>query len=119
MNYRFENLKVWHQARDFCNSIYETTRHFPKEERFGLIDQLRRASLSIPLNIAEGSNRMSDLEFIRFLRIARGSACEVVTGLYIASDQKYIPKEKFEDLYQKSIKLSSRLTATIKSIQNT
>lgn len=105
MEYRFEKLKVWHQGRDFCNAIYEATKSFPKEERFCLTDQLRRAGLSIPLNIAEGSNRKSDVEFIRFLRISQASLCEVVTALYISLDQKYISQEFFNQIYQDSINL--------------
>ncbi|MBI2334666.1 four helix bundle protein [Candidatus Daviesbacteria bacterium] len=65
MKFRFENLQVWQDARSFVNHIYFITKKFPVDERFGLIDQLRRAAVSIALNIAEGSDRKSDIEFRR------------------------------------------------------
>lgn len=70
MTYRFENLEVWKLARQFVNVIYTITKDFPKEEQFDLISQIRRAALSIVLNITEGNDRKSDVEFIRFLRIS-------------------------------------------------
>jgi four helix bundle protein len=117
MEYRFEKLKVWHQARDFCSDIYKLTKSFPKEEMFGLTSQIRRAASSIALNIAEGSNRKSDNEFARFLKIAQASLCETVTALYLALDQQYVTKGTFQELYDNSINLSSRLTATIRSVE--
>lgn len=116
MQYRFEKLKVWQQAREFCNSVYSITKAFPKDERFSLIDQIRRAAVSVALNIAEGSNRRSDPDFVRFLRIAQASLCETVTALYIALDQRYLGQVDFDNLYEDSVLLSSRITATIKSI---
>ena len=117
MEYRFEKLKIWQQARTFCSEIYTLTKQFPTAERFSLSDQIRRAAASIALNIAEGSNRKSDAEFIRFLRISQGSACEVVTALYIALDQEYIKQEKFDSIYKELVNLSSKITALINSIQ--
>lgn len=116
MSFRFEELNIWKDARSFVNDIYFVTRNFPKEEKFGLTDQLRRAAVSIPLNIAEGSDRKSDIEFRRFLRMAVTSLSEVVTALYIALDQKFTEKTEFEKLYDKANKLAARINATIKSI---
>jgi len=116
MQYRFEKLKVWQQAREFCNSVYSITKSFPRDERFALIDQIRRAAVSIVLNIAEGSNRRSDPDFVRFLKIAQASLCETITAFYIALDQGYLGQADFNKLYEDSILLSSRITATIKSI---
>lgn len=116
MGFRFEKLDVWQDSRCFVSEVYRVTRLFPKEERFGLIDQLRRAAVSIALNIAEGSDRKSDLEFKRYLRMSIGSCEEVVTGLYIAYDQSYIDDKNFEELYKNANFLVARINALIKSL---
>src|SRR3972149_4193244 len=90
MSFRFEKLNVWQDARVFVNHIYAITRKFPRDEKFGLIDQLRRAALSVILNIDEGADRKSDAELKRFLRMAITSVEEVVTGLYIAHYRRKI-----------------------------
>jgi four helix bundle protein len=116
MSFRFEKLHIWQDARVFVGDIYKITLKFPKEEKFGLIDQIRRAAVSITLNIAEGSDRKSDLEFRRFLRMAITSLAEVVTGLYLALDQNYLNKKEFDVIYEKANKLAARINATINSI---
>jgi len=115
--YRFEKLEVWQQARKFAVKIYKVTFDFPKDERFSLVDQLRRAVISIALNIAEGSDRKSDKEFIRFLRVAIGSIEEVVTGLYISFDLEYLSKEEFDKLYEEANILASRINALINKLK--
>jgi four helix bundle protein len=80
------NSAAWQKAMELTRLIYKATRHFPPDERFGLTNQLRRASVSIPSNIAEGKGRLTTGEFIQFLGIARGSTLEVQTQLEIASD---------------------------------
>lgn len=117
MSFRFEQLTVWKEAREFAGAIYRITKVFPKEERFGLIDQLRRAAVSIALNIAEGSDRKSDLEFRRYLRMAKGSCEEVVIALYISLDQNYLTKEDFAILYENANRLVARLNALSRSLQ--
>ena len=116
MAYRFENLEVWQLARKFVNKLYKLTKNFPREEVFGLTSQLRRAVLSIFLNITEGSDRKSDVEFIRFLRIAYTSMEEVLACCFIALDQKYITQEEFDDIYSDSNLLGKKLNALIKSL---
>ena len=116
MSFRFERLTIWQDARRFASEIYKITKLFPKEERYGLIDQLRRAAVSIALNIAEGSDRKSDLEFKRYLRMAITSCEEVVTALYISLDQKYLKQESFDDLYKDANYLVARINALIKSL---
>jgi len=116
MSFRFEKLNVWQDARIFVKHIYEITRKFPGDERFGLVDQLRRAAVSVALNITEGSDRKSDVEFRRFLRMSITSVEEVVTGLYIALDQKYITQKQFDNLYQEANNLVARTNSLVKSI---
>lgn len=115
--HRFKKLEMWQQSRVFCTEIYAVTSSFPDSERFGLTSQLRRASVSIPSNIAEGSSRNSNKDFSRFLEIATGSAYEVETQLLIASDIKFITTEKLESLTSKLeniIKMISKFRSTIK-----
>ncbi|WP_417199692.1 four helix bundle protein [Bizionia sp.] len=90
--HRFKDLEVWKKSRLFCVEIYSITSKFPESEKFGLSNQLRRASVSIPSNIAEGSSRHSNKDFTRFLQIAIGSAYEIETQLLIASDLNFINK---------------------------
>ena len=118
MVFKFENLKIWKIAREFASEIYEITRNFPKDELFGLTSQLRRAAVSVVLNIAEGSNRKSDLEFKRFLNIARSSLDEVITGLFIANDQKFIDKNTLNKLYTQADSLASKITALTNKLKN-
>ncbi|HNU95943.1 MAG TPA: four helix bundle protein [Candidatus Magasanikbacteria bacterium] len=118
MSYRFEQLDTWQIARTFVNKIYSLTKQFPKDETFGLTIQLKRAALSILLNITEGSDRKSDVEFIRFLRIAYTSMEEVIAGLYIALDQNYIEQQEFEVIYEQSNELGKKINSLIKYLKN-
>ena len=104
-------------AKDFAGEIYKITKNFPDLEKFGMVSQLRRAAISISMNIAEGSDRKSDTEFKRFLRFSIGSIEEVVTVLYIALDQKYIEQKEFDYLYNQSNQLVSKINALIKSLR--
>jgi len=117
MSFRFEKLEVWQESRRFVSEIYKITSEFPKGELFGLTDQLRRAAVSIVLNIAEGSDRKSDKDFIRFLRMAITSTEEVVTGLYIALDQAYVDQVLFNELYQEANRIVARVNALINSLR--
>lgn len=114
--FRFERLEVWQLSRIFVSEIYKITRKFPKDELFGIVSQLRRAGISILLNIAEGSDRKSDIEFRRFLRISLTSLEEVVSGLYISLDQKFVSQKEFDELYKNAHKLSAKLGALINSL---
>ena len=91
------NLDVWKRAVDFSVEIYRLTETFPKEERFGLTSQIRRASVSIAANIAEGAGRKSNKDFIRFLSMAQGSASEVETEVLIACRLGYVSEPAFTE----------------------
>ena len=90
---RFKELKVWQEAIDLSVEVYGSTKNFPSEEKFGLISQINRSVISIPSNIAEGAGRNHDKEFVQFLGIAMGSACELESQLIIAEKLKFIPSE--------------------------
>lgn len=90
----FERLEVWQKAVAFAGVVYKLTRGFPREELFGLTAQLRRASVSVAANIAEGASRSSQKDQSRFFEIAYGSLNEMVTLLQIASEQELISKDQ-------------------------
>lgn len=86
----FVDLEVWQLGRELAKEVYSITREFPSDEAYGLTSQLRRASVSIPANIAEGWGRQSDGSFAHYLKIAKGSLSEVLTLLILANDFGYI-----------------------------
>lgn len=89
-----EKLEVWRKAVDFVVAVYKATEPFPREEKFGLVSQLRRAAVSVPANIAEGAARVSVKEFLHFISNAQGSASEVETELFIAHRLGYLPESE-------------------------
>lgn len=93
-----EKLDVWQKAISLASAIYEVTKRFPNDERFGLTGQLRRAATSVPANIAEGSGRQSKKDFQRFLAHAYGSLMEIVSHLHIAKTQGYLSEEQLDEL---------------------
>lgn len=94
MENSYTDLAVWVKSRAFAKTVYELTRDFPKEELFGLTNQLRRAAVSVPSNVAEGCGRQHSPDTIRFLFIARGSLFELETQLYLAHDLAYLSPEQ-------------------------
>lgn len=97
---QFEDIEAWQVARELTRAIYTCSNSGPFARDFGLRDQIRRASVSIMSNIAEGFERGGSAEFTQFLAIAKGSAGEVEAQLYVAFDQGYITDEQFEALRQ-------------------
>ena len=95
---KFEDLKSWKKARQLTNAVYEATATGSFARDFGLKDQIRRASISILSNIAEGFERGGDREFLQFLAMAKGSCGEVRAQLYVAIDQGYLSRPLFERL---------------------
>jgi four helix bundle protein len=88
--FNFEKLEVWHKAIDFADLVYRKTRSFPPDERFGLANQMRRAAVSVSSNIAEGSSRISEVDFAPFVEIATGSLFEVVSESTMARRQQFL-----------------------------
>jgi four helix bundle protein len=106
----FRNLRVWQRAHQLTLDLYGETRGFPKEERYRLTSQLRRAAVSIPANIAEGCGRNGDTELARFLTIARGSASELDYFLLLAHDLGYLKSSRYEQLAEEVHGISRMLT---------
>lgn len=99
---KFEDIQAWQKGRESVKSVYQITSEGCFAKDYSLKDQIRRASISVMSNIAEGFHRQTDKEFIQFLGIARGSASEVQSQLYIALDLKYISEATFRQLYELS-----------------
>ena len=108
----FEDLDMWKEGMRFCLKIYELMKDC---KDFGLRDQIQRAAVSIPSNIAEGYERQTDKEFIRFLYIAKGSCGELRTQLYLAKELNYIQLEEFNALFEKVKSLSAMINNFIKA----
>lgn len=111
-----KDLDVWKYSIEFVSEIYELTKSFPKEEIYGLTNQIRRSAVSIPSNIAEGSARQSDKEFIQFLHIAMGSLIELETQLIIAKNVSYI--EDIDNELNKIVIIRKLIVGLIKYLKH-
>lgn len=112
----YKKLAVWSKAHLLVKDIYSLTIAFPKEELYGLVSQIRRASVSIPTNIAEGSGKASKPDFGRYLQIAFGSANEVEYLLFLAFELKYISQNNFEPLSSRLEEIKKMLAGLLKSL---
>jgi four helix bundle protein len=110
----FEDLEVWKRASRLCVNVYKS---FSACRDFGFKDQVTRAAVSLPSNIAEGSERGSDKEFARFLRIAKGSAGELRTQLYIANELGYLTKAAQESLVDEVMQISKMMQGLISACE--
>jgi four helix bundle protein len=117
MRFRFEKLEVWQEARKISNSIYRLTSWFPNGEMFAMTSQLRRATVSISSNIAEGAGRNSDKDFAHFLEQAYGSLMEVASILHLAADESYVSKPEFAPLLDELERLAKRIAAPNRSLE--
>jgi four helix bundle protein len=113
---RFEDLFIWQKAIEFVKDIYLITERQGLKNDFGLKNQMRDAAVSIPSNIAEGFERRSRKEYLNFLNIAKGSAGEVRSHLYVAFEIGYLEKGELEILYEKAKFLSGSISNHMKSI---
>ncbi len=109
----FKNLIVWEKAMNLVKKIYLITSKFPDSEKFGLVSQMRRCSVSIPSNIAEGTSRNSDLDFKRFLEISIGSAFELETQLMLTNSLEYVTNDDFKICQEELIEIQKMLNGFI------
>ena len=114
--FNFEKLETWHDAIAFADRVYQFTRNFPAEERFGLTIQMRRAAVSISSNIAEGCSRSSRVDYARFVEIATGSVFEVVSQATIGRNQGFLTEANYQQLYQAAEKQSRMLSGLRNSL---
>ena len=114
----FRDLVVWRRAQDLALSIYRSTSSFPKDERFGLTAQMRRAAVSVSSNIAEGCGRQGDRELARFLQIARGSVRELECQLHLSCQLGYLQQAMYTKLDADSQEISRMLNRLIRSFRS-
>ena len=114
----FKKLIVWQKAREFVKDIYLVTRKFPKEELFGLTSQIRRATVSIALNIVEGSGRGTDKDFAHFLDVSFGSALEVEAQIILSLDLEFITDEEYDILNLKIQEIQKMIKKLTDSLRN-
>lgn len=112
-----KDLEVWKLSVDFVTEICTLSMRFPKDERFGLTNQIRRAAVSVPSNIAEGAGRRSEKEFLQFLSISLGSVQEIDTQILISLNLNYLTKSEYEILLIKLDQISKMLSGLIKSVK--
>jgi four helix bundle protein len=117
MSASFKDLRVWQEAMKFAVEIYRVTAQFPRHELYGLSNQLRRAAVSVPSNIAEGKGHRSDREFGNFLLHARGSLLEVQTQVMIAKELQYIGGEESQRILTAADAIGRSLNSLINSLR--
>lgn len=116
---KFEDIIAWQKAMELCDAIYKITNHDLFSKDFGLKDQIRRCSVSVPSNIAEGFERESTNQFIYFLLIAKASCGELRTQVYIAKNNNYISQNEFEKLNTLSVEVSKMISGFVTYLRET
>jgi len=116
MSASFKDLRVWQEAMKFAVEVYRVIAQFPRHELYGLSQQLRRAAVSVPSNIAEGTGHRSDREFGHFLLHTRGSLLEVQTQVMIAQELQYLSSEEAQRLLTSADAIGRSLNSLINSI---
>jgi four helix bundle protein len=114
----FKDLKAWQRSMDLAEAIYEVTASFPKEERFTLVDQMRRSAISVISNIAEGYGRGTDKDLTHFLYMARGSANELSAQIELSKRLRYVSDDVFAKLDAQYIEVSKMLSSLIYRREN-
>ena len=114
----FRELVVWQKAMDLTVMAYKLVHHLPREESFGLSDQIRRAAVSIPSNIAEGQGRITSKEFIRFLSMARGSLWELSTQIELCERLNYLENSQTKELHNLITEIAKMLNALSNAISD-
>ena len=115
---RYQDLEIWKRSFQLSLFVYKITQDFPGEEKFGLVSQMRRCSVSIPSNIAEGSMRGGKKEFLNFLHIAIASAAELQTQLLLSSELNFIPKNQHQTIDQEIVQIMKMINAFIKNLKS-
>jgi len=115
---RFEEIEAWQTARDLTKLIYKGTEQGVFARDFGLKDQIRRASVSVMSNIAEGFESQTQQQFLRYLGIAKASAGEVRSQLYVSRDMNYLSEEQFTNLFQMAEKVSRQIARFISYLES-
>jgi four helix bundle protein len=113
----YKDLLVWQKAIDISVEVYQITNNFPQTEIYGLTNQIRRASNSVSLNIAEGYGRNSTKSYIAFLNIANASLLELESGLYLSEKLNFIKTNNLEKIYQMIIEESKMLVSLISKLK--
>jgi len=113
-----KDLDVWKDSISLVIEIYQALKSYPSDERYGLVDQMKRSAVSIPSNIAEGAARHSDKEFIRFLHISLGSLAELETQLIISKELAFISEESYNIFEQQLSNIRKRILGLIKYLKN-
>jgi four helix bundle protein len=116
--FSFEKFELYQRSLEFTNNMYLITKKLPINEQFGLSSQLRRAAMSVSLNLAEGFGYFHAKEKNRFFRIAKGSVFECIPGLTLSLKQKYIDRDDFDKMYQECFELSKMISGLMKYIGN-
>jgi four helix bundle protein len=114
MNYSFEKLEVWHDARELTKTIYNITKGFPEDERFGITNQMRRSVISVSSNIVEGSYRNTGKDKSNFMTIAYSSLMELLNQTIVSLDLSYINKDQYDEIRIQIEKISNKLSALTK-----
>lgn len=114
---RFEDIESWKVAREAVNLVYEATTSEKFRRDFALCDQIRRAAISIPSNIAEGFERDGNKEFLQFLAVAKGSCGEVRAQLYVALDQNYVDQAVFDRIYERLLTTSRLISGMMRYLR--
>ena len=114
----YRDLIVWQKSMDVVTLIYKLVKQFPDDEKFGLISQIKRSSVSVPSNIAEGYGRNYTKDYIRFLNIARGSLYEMQTQLQVALNLDFIVEEDLNEINSLSVEVEKMLNSLINKLVN-
>ena len=115
--HNFKELKVWQLSRNLVKEIYEVTSDFPSSEKYGLVSQLRRCTVSVPTNIAEGSGRNTDKDFAQFLNISLGSAYELETLLILSFDVNLINEDQLDKFSLRISEIQKMTFGLIKTLR--
>jgi four helix bundle protein len=113
----YKDLIAWQKAMDLVTALYDATEEFPKRETYSLTDQMRRAAISVPSNIAEGQARYSNPQFRHFLRISRGSLAELETQVLIAQRRNYLSESQAAELLKRANEVGRILSGLIDSLK--